>query len=69
MEITPNGANGPTVVLLVEEVLKHEQGHVPTPHHSTVERTAVNWDQQMRHRNVIQTHVVILISYFIRNSH
>ena len=58
MVITPNGPIGLSAVRLVEEVLKHDQGHVPTPLQSMVERTAVNWDQQMRHRNVIQTPAV-----------
>ena len=58
MAITPNGVIGLNAVRLVEEVPKHEQGIVPTQRHSTVERTVVNWDQQMRHRNVTQTRVV-----------
>ena len=41
MVITPIGASGLNAVLLVEEVLKHEQGIAPSP--STVERNAVTW--------------------------
>jgi len=58
MVITLNGPSGLTAVQLVEEVRKHEQGLAPAPLHSTVERTAKNWDQLVRHRNATQTHVV-----------
>ena len=51
MVITPNGASGLNAVRLAEEVHKQEQGHVPTRLQNMVERTALNWDQQMRHRN------------------
>lgn len=30
---------------LVEVGNRHVSGHAPIPHHSTVEKTAVNWDQ------------------------
>ena len=41
MIITPNGVSGLNAMLLVEEVLKHEQGIAPSL--SMVERTAVTW--------------------------
>ena len=56
MVITPNGASGLNAMLLVEEVLKHEQGIAPSL--SMVERTAVTWGQLARLKNVTQMPVV-----------
>ena len=58
MVTTRNGLGGLIVVLRVEEVPKHGQEVAPIPLHSTAEKTALNWDQLISHRSVIQTHAV-----------
>ena len=44
----------------VEEARKYGQEIAPTPLHSTVERTAINWDQLNRNKNATQ---IIAVSF------
>lgn len=43
-----NGQHGPIVVKLAAEVLRHVQEPARIPYHSTMEKTALNWDQLLR---------------------
>lgn len=45
MAATLLGQHMVIVQRLVEVGNRHVSGHAPIPHHSTVEKTAVNWDQ------------------------
>ena len=58
MVTTPSGPSGLSVVWLVEEVPKNEQGHVPIPLQSIMEKTAVSWDHVRSHKNAKMTPVV-----------
>ena len=51
---TQNGPSGLIVAQLVEVVPKHGQESVPIPLQSMAGKTAMNWDQLIRPKNVTQ---------------
>ena len=61
---TQNGLGGLTAAQLVTEVHKYDQEPAAIPLHSTVERTATNWDQLIKHKDVTQILVVSSFLFF-----